>query len=128
MFGTDNKVIITNKLNLIKKYLLSVRVKVVIAKGDSGAINYYWRKEDIACLQMIQYAIGPEVTLPDNSVIKSDQQDHLPISQKLSQEAQKATVLPHLKSSSLVSLGQLCDNNCKMSLDKKKLYVVKNKE
>ena len=100
MFGTDSKVMITNKLNLIQKYLLSVGKKSVIVKVNSGATNHYWRKEDMACLYMIQHAIGPEFILPDNSVIKSDPQDHLPISQKLSQEARKATVLTHLKSSS----------------------------
>ena len=127
MFGTDNKVKITNKLNLIQRYLLSVG-KVVIPKGDSGATNRYWKKEDIACSQMVQRVIGPEVILPHNSVIKSDQQGHLPISKKLSSDDQKATVLPHLKSSSLVSLVKLCDDKCKVLLDRKNLYVVKNKE
>ena len=125
MFGTDNKIKPTNKLNLIQKYLLSVRKRVVIAKGDSGETNHYWRKEGITCLQMIQRVIGPEVTLPDNSVIKFDQQGQLPISKKLLSEAQKATVLPNLKISSLVSVGQLCDDNCKLLLDKKSLYVGK---
>ena len=35
-------------------------------------------------------------------------------------------VLPSLKSSSLISLGQLCDDDCSVLLDKKKLYVKKN--
>ena len=37
-------------------------------------------------------------------------------------------MLTHLNSFSLVSLVQLCDDNCKMLLDRKSLYVVKNKE
>ena len=119
MFRTYNKVIITNKLNLIQKYLLSVRKQVIIAKGDSGATNHCWRKEDIDFLQMIQHSICLEVTLLDNSVIKSDQQGHLPISQKLSPEAQQGIVLPHLKSSSLASLCQLCDDNCKFYLTRR---------
>ena len=45
--------------------------EMVIAKGDSGAANRYCRKEDIACFQLI--LIDPEVTLLENSVIKSDQ-------------------------------------------------------
>ena len=89
MFGTDNKVTITNKLNLIQKYLLSVGKQVVISKGNSGATNHYWRKEDIDCLKMIQRDIGPEVTLPDNSVIKSDQHGHLSISKKYHQSPKK---------------------------------------
>ena len=43
-------------------------------------------------------------------------------------KAKKATVLPDLKSSSLISLGQLCDDNCKVLLDKKKLQVFKEND
>ena len=70
-------------------------------------------------MKNIKVIKGPEVTLPNNEAIQSDQQYQLPISKKLSTYAQKATVLPQLKSSSLVSLGQLCDNNYQVLLDKK---------
>ena len=36
--------------------------------------------------------------------------------------------MPQLKSSSLLSLGQLCDDGCDVILNKGKLYAVKNKE
>ena len=100
---------------------------MVIAKGNNGATNHCWKKEEIVYLQLIQRAICPEVTLPDNSVINSDQQVHLSISSKLSSYTQKAAGLPHLKSLYLVSLGKLCDNNYKVLLDRRNLYVVKNK-
>ena len=35
-------------------------------------------------------------------------------------------VLPELKSASLVSLGQLCDDGCTVVLTKPKLYAMKN--
>ena len=92
---------------------------MVIAKGDSGATIHYWREENMTCLKDIIRAVGPNVTLPNNSVLQSDQQDQLPISSNLSKTAQQSTVLPHLKSSSLVSLGQLCDDKYKVLLDKK---------
>ena len=41
MIGMDEQVKVTNKLNAMKKYLLSVRNEMVIAKGDSGATNHY---------------------------------------------------------------------------------------
>ena len=69
MSGIDNKVTITNKLNLIQKILIICQEKVVVAKRDSSATNHYWRKEVIACLYIIQRAIGLEVTLPENSGI-----------------------------------------------------------
>ena len=43
MFGIDNKIKITNKLNLIQKYSFLVGKRVVIAKGDSSTANHYWR-------------------------------------------------------------------------------------
>ena len=57
--------------------------------------------------------VAPSITLPDNSFLVSDQQGRLPISSILSKTAQQIKVLSHLKSSSLVSLVQLCDDNCK---------------
>ena len=45
MIGTDKKVNIIDKLNVIIKYVLSIGNKMVITKGDSGATNHYWREE-----------------------------------------------------------------------------------
>ena len=91
---------------------------MVIANGDRRATNHYWREEDMTCLKNIIRAVGPNITLPNNSVLKSDQQGYLLISSKLSKIVQQATVLPHLKSSSLI-LGQLCDDSCNILLVKK---------
>ena len=128
MIETDTKLNRTNKLNIIIKYLLSVGNKMVIAKKYSGVTNHYWRAEDITCLKNTIQAVGPNFTLPDNNVLKSDQQDHLPISLKLSKTAKQATVLPHLNNSSLVSFEQLCDDNCKVLLNKKYIYLVKDND
>ena len=53
-------------------------------------------------------------------------QGQLPLSKHLSTTACNAIVLPNLQSSSLISLGQLCDDNCVVTLDKKNLQVKKN--
>ena len=45
-----------------------------------------------------------------------------------SKQAQKAHILPGLKSSSLISLGQLCDDNCVIQLTKSHLFVFKNNQ
>ena len=52
----------------------------------------------------------------------------LMLSSKLSKEAQTATALPALKISSLISLGQLCDENCVILLNKEKMYAIKENE
>ena len=101
---------------------------MVIAKVDSGDTNHYCRKQDITCLQLFQRVIGPEITLPKNSVIRSNQQGYTYQYAKKIIRGTKTIVVTYLKSSSLVSLGQRCDDNCKVLLDKISLYVVKDKE
>ena len=99
--------------------------KFVTAKGDSAASAHYWREEDSACLTEIQTAPGPAVTLPNNTTIRATKQGNVPINALLSSRAENVVILPSLKSASLISLGQLCDDDCKVLLDKRKLYAVK---
>ena len=68
------------------------------------------------------------VTLPNSNSIVSETKGQLPLSCKLSPKAKEAIVLPKLQSSSLISLGQLCDDNCNVHLDKKELKVYKEEE
>ena len=102
---------------------------VIFAKGDSGATSHYIRIEDSdKCLDNIKKYDGPSVMLPDAGTIKPTLQGQLLLSNKLSKQAQRATVLPALKSSSLISLGQLCDNDCTVILDKNKMLAIKKNE
>ena len=68
-----------------------------------------------------------KVLLPDASTISSDEKGTLPL-WDLSTTAKTAMVLPQFRSLSLVSIGQLCDDNCKVLLTKKKLYAIKEVE
>ena len=79
------------------------------------------------CLTDIKQYSGPSVILPDAKVLAQSQQGTIPISNQLSKTAQQATVLQNLKSSSLISLGQICDDQCTIVLDNKKLYATKSK-
>ena len=115
-------------MNIIKNLKSSVENTIIIAKGDSGATNHYWRPEDVNCLKNLHDVEGPTVVLPDNTAIKANQEGTLPIKNSLSSCAQKVTILPHLKSSSLISLGQLCDDNCQILLTKKNLFAMKNEK
>ena len=69
---------------------------------------------------------GPDVTLPDSSQINATQKGKLPLPSSLSKEASSAVLLLSLKISSPISLGQLCNDDCKVILDKKKLYAEKD--
>ena len=98
---------------------------IVIAKGDSGATKHYWRLKDKDVLNNLKLFQGPNVTLPNNMSIRSTEKGNIPFSSKLSESAKDASILPGLESSSLVSLGQLCDDDCEILLNKKSLFVIK---
>ena len=99
----------------------------IIAKADSGASNHYWMIKDKKILLNLMHSLGPTVYLPNNTSIKSNEHGFLPLT-TLSKRAQKAHILPGLKNSSLISLGQLCDDNCVIKLTKSHLFVFKNNQ
>ena len=53
---------------------------------------------------------------------------HVPLHHNLSKTAKTAHVLDGMTNSSLISIGQLYDNNCVAILDKWRLQVFKNSE
>ena len=69
---------------------------------------------------------GPTVYLPNMDTIQTTHMGKLPFNTQLSNIAITANVLLSLKSASLISLGQLCDDNCNISLDKRAIKVYKN--
>ena len=99
-----------------------------MAKGDSAASHHYWRIQDNNVLSDIIDIQGPNVVIPNNSTITVTKQGDLPLSTQLSPAARSAMILPGLKSASLVSIGQLCDDDCDVLLNKKKLIAIKNKK
>ena len=106
----------------------SVVSPCVIAKGDSAASSHYWRQEDAQCLEKIQNFAGPSVLLPNRETITANQKGQLPLSSALSTRAQTAMILPQLKSASLISIGQLCDDECDVLLNKQHLIAIKDKK
>ena len=65
---------------------------------------------------------------PDNTALTSQGTGNVLLSNKLSKTARQALILKNLQSSSLVSMGQLCDDDCTVVLTKNKLSVIKNNE
>ena len=97
-----------------------------IAKGESAASHHYWRETDKKVLTNIKVNRDVEAMLPDLDKIKSSEQGEVPLAPTLTTRARTALVLPKLGSASLISLGQLCDDGCRVVLRKKYLDVVKN--
>ena len=125
--ATDN---LERKITLHKNKLLnyvSVEEYLTVTKAHRGATNHYWRKQDATCLINLQCTTYPTVTLPDGYSLHPTQQGILPHLSITSPEEIRATILQNLQIVSLISLGQLCNNNYKVLLDKRKQYVVKHK-
>ena len=119
--------------NIQPNSIVSPRIKnnddgIVQAKGDSAASHHYWREKDARCLSNIQRCHGTSVRLPNNEFIPSTQQGLLPLSTKLSTRARTVKILPQLNSASLISMGQLCDDDCRVVLTKEHLVAVKDNE
>ena len=96
-------------------------------KADSGATGNYIRDIDKNILQNLHTTPGPRVQLPDASTIQSQQTGYLPIP-GLSQTTTTAHVFKDLQSSSLLSVGKLCDDNCQVVFDKHYMHVYQNKK
>ena len=101
-----------------------MKSKAIIAKGDSGASAHYIQPEDADILQDHKTLMGPRVQQPDNTNLQATGSGTLPLSADLSRKAQKAYILWNLKSASLIALGQLCDDDCKIVLSKEHLDVI----
>ena len=113
----------TLKINIISDHHLQY---IIIATGDSAVSNHYWKENDSSVLSNICPFSGPSITLPYEDEIAPSNKIFLQLSNKLSQEAQTATTILQLRSSSLISLGKICDDACTIVLDKNKLITVKD--
>ena len=96
-----------------------------IAKADTGATCHYWKVGDKNCLLDVHKEQGPNIVLPNASVVTSSEVGYLPISEDISKEGKKVRIVPQLQSSSLISVGQLADDGCKVQLDSNKITVTK---
>ena len=67
-----------------------------------------------------------KVKIHNSSTLASTYQAHISL-QKLSSQAKHTEICPNLHSS-LISIGQLCDDECILTFDKHKFIVSKNKD
>ena len=101
--------------------------KQCFAKIDSGATHTYIKQNHSHLLKnKITLSNGPSAYLPNKQKIKATAQGVLPLHPTLSQASQTALVFPQLTNESLISVGQLCDDNCIVKFDKKTVTVHKN--
>ena len=69
-----------------------------------------------------------EIILPNNEKIQIKEKGILNTTTELGTRAREASVVPGLRSASLISVGALCDDNCNVNFDKNKVLVMKNEK
>ena len=98
-----------------------------VLKADTGASQHYIKYTDKKYLT--NYSViktNQTIMLPNGTQIPSTVQGHLPLPQSLNQSTTLAKVLPALRNTSLLSIGQLCDDHCIAIFQKNKFDVIKN--
>lgn len=102
--------------------------RYVIAKGNSAASKHYFTTKDSHVLLKVGFdAKSPTVLLPNSSSMTATATGELPLHDIISTLGKKTAIFDSLHSS-LISLGQLCDDNCIVVLGKKIMEVIKNNE
>ena len=120
-----------NKINQIVKHPLIIppNNSFVYCKLDSGASKSYIREQDKAVLTNIKSdTSNRQIILPNNEKISINHTGLLNTSKKLGVIGREASIVPGLRSASLLSVGALCDDNCTVHFDKQKVDIIKNNE
>ena len=98
-------------------------------KADSGASKHFIRQEDESeCTNIETIVNGPAAKLPNNQYIFPSNSTQLPFSELLSEHAKSALIYPALKNASLLSIGQLCDDDCLAIFHKYFLWILKDQQ
>ena len=96
---------------------------------DSGATGTFVTSSDAKhLLDTSPIVDGPTVFSASGTAMPVTLQGQLPLSKKLSSKAQSALVLDDLKTGTLISLAQLCDDDCIAIFNKHDVNILKNNE
>ena len=95
-------------------------------KAETGASRTFLKQGDITKLVKIKKLIdGPIATLPNSANIKVTHKGLLPLHNTLSDQAKDALVYPEITNESLLSIGQICNDNCLTLFSKKNIHIFK---
>ena len=126
--GRDSKNL-ADKLNIIQNFSTTSVAPIsshssTIFKADTGASKHFVRNQDQHILHNIETYKNSFVTLPNKDIIQSSKQGTLPLS--TSSTANKALIFPNSTNSSLLSIGQLCDDDCIAIFNRHATHIYKN--
>ena len=93
---------------------------------DSGASHNFTKPDHVPYLKNVRpLQHGPTATLPNKTVIQASHDAHLSYN-FLSPKASNTLVYPQLQNESLLSIAQLCDDNCLALFSKDFLHIFKH--
>ena len=99
-----------------------------LAKVDSGASNHYFKPQDLSYLKNVTPEDSTtQVSLPDSSTLQATHKGYLQFPSPINRQATQTIILPTLHNN-LLSVGQLCDDNCTVTFNKHKINIYKNGE
>jgi hypothetical protein len=94
---------------------------------DSGASgNYLDAAAEQHCIEVQETNTGPSVQVANGENIEATKRVIVPLAKELSSEAKVGHIFDSLKSGSLISLGQLCDDDCVALFTKYDVKIYKN--
>ena len=85
--------------------------ETVDALADTAASHHYLQDDKDNVCTYIHLKEVPPVTVANGNTIAPRSDVQIPLSTKLSEKAQHAFLFDNLKTGSLISIGQLCDDD-----------------
>jgi hypothetical protein len=94
---------------------------------DTGATGHYLdAAAEQLCIDVKHTDTGPSVQVANGNTIKTNKRVIIPLAPALSTTAKVGHIFDSLKSGSLISIGQLCDDDCVTLFSKYDLKIYKN--
>ena len=99
------------------------------ALPDTTATTHYLHPDALPhCSHIVCTTSGPTFQVANGNVIKPDLRANLKMSNKLSPKAQSPHVFNDITTGSLISMGQLCDDDCITIFTKFDVIVLKHNQ
>ena len=90
-----------------------------VAKLDSRATKHFLTEADGEKLEHTEKLVnGPIANLPNNAIVTATKRGLIPLHNTFKKKTCEALIFPHITNASLISVGQLCDDNCLVLLTK----------
>ena len=95
---------------------------------DTAATKHYIIPRDLSICDKVKDTLGKKVAVTDGRIISWTKKAILSLSNKLTEKASVAYSFDNLKIGSLISIGQLCDDDCIAIFTKYDVQIIQRNE